>query len=309
MASNQELFANGLAANQKVIEANYMAHREALWPAAWGPDGRGAGTLRLHRSCSVKPLRPIRSIQSLVDRFYNDSFLAAVYDAWHPRAARDDYDFYLPRIMAANSVLDVGCGTGTLLHEARKAGHPGRLCGIDPAPGVLDRARKHSDIEWVLGYLQSQDWVAQFDLIVMTGHAFQSMASDEEQRDFVVAVRRALVAGGRFAFELRNPLARAWECWTPENAVSVEGPGGSSVLITTELVSGFNGRTITFTHTFSGEHPSLPQVSQSTLRFLDADALRKLLEDAGLRIEQQFGDFDGRAPSPTSPEIITFAMH
>ncbi|MER9237312.1 hypothetical protein NKI56_36160 [Mesorhizobium sp. M0622] len=47
MASNQELFANGLAANQKVIEANYMAHREALWPAAWGPDGRGAGTLRL----------------------------------------------------------------------------------------------------------------------------------------------------------------------------------------------------------------------------------------------------------------------
>ena len=28
MASNQELFANGLAAYQKVIEANYMAHRE-----------------------------------------------------------------------------------------------------------------------------------------------------------------------------------------------------------------------------------------------------------------------------------------
>ena len=27
MASSQELFANGLAAYQKVIEANYMAHR------------------------------------------------------------------------------------------------------------------------------------------------------------------------------------------------------------------------------------------------------------------------------------------
>jgi hypothetical protein len=28
MASNQELFANGLAANQKVIDGNYMAHRK-----------------------------------------------------------------------------------------------------------------------------------------------------------------------------------------------------------------------------------------------------------------------------------------
>ncbi|MER9243590.1 hypothetical protein [Mesorhizobium sp. M0633] len=37
MASDHKLFANGLAANQKVIEANYMAHREALCPAARGP--------------------------------------------------------------------------------------------------------------------------------------------------------------------------------------------------------------------------------------------------------------------------------
>ncbi|MES0032962.1 hypothetical protein NKJ73_15070 [Mesorhizobium sp. M0074] len=43
MASDHELFANGLAANQKVIEANYMAHREALWPAAWSPRAEGPG--------------------------------------------------------------------------------------------------------------------------------------------------------------------------------------------------------------------------------------------------------------------------
>ncbi|MES0155181.1 methyltransferase domain-containing protein [Mesorhizobium sp. M0018] len=73
----------------------------------------------------------------MVDHLFADPYLAAVYDAWHPRSARDDYDFYLPRILTADAVLDVGCGTGTLLHEARLAGHSGRLCGIDPAPGVL----------------------------------------------------------------------------------------------------------------------------------------------------------------------------
>src|SRR5206468_3108943 len=106
---------------------------------------------------------------------------------------------------AADSVLDVGCGTGTLLHEARQARHSGRLCGIDPASGMLSRARRRTDIEWVLGSLQSASFTAEFDLIVMTGHAFQAIINDEELQDFLVAVRSALAPGGSFAFETRNP--------------------------------------------------------------------------------------------------------
>ncbi|TGQ71273.1 MAG: class I SAM-dependent methyltransferase [Mesorhizobium sp.] len=242
-----------------------------------------------------------------VDRFYDDTFLSAVYDAWHPRTVRDDYDFYLPHILKANAVLDVGCGTGTLLQEARKAGHSGRLCGIDPAPGVLERARAYPGIEWVLGELQDQDWEHRFDLVVMTGHAFQAIVSNSDLQSFVASVSKSLVPGGVFAFETRNPAARPWKRWTPENTASVAVPDGTSVLITTELDSDFDGQTVTFTHTFSGNHPSLPMQSRSTLRFLNTDALQTLIEDAGLRIEQQFGDFDGSTPTPTSPEIITLA--
>jgi len=49
--------------------------------------------------------------------------------------------------------LDVGCGTGALLHQARESSHCGRLCGLDPADGMLKQARARSDIEWVLGDL------------------------------------------------------------------------------------------------------------------------------------------------------------
>lgn len=244
----------------------------------------------------------------MADRLFEDAFLAGVYDAWHPRSARTDYDFYLPHIMAADAVLDVGCGTGTLLNDARAAGHAGRLCGIDPAPGMLERARARSDIEWVLGELPSQTWDARFDLIVMTGHAFQAIVGDDELRDFVAAVRRALVPGGRFAFETRNAAARAWEQWTPRNATNVTAPDGTVVTIATQVIAPFDGATVTFTHTFSGDHPSLPQVSRSTLRFLDAGPLRTLLTDAGIRIEQQFGAFDGSPLTATSPEIVTFAV-
>lgn len=244
----------------------------------------------------------------MVDRFFADEYLAGVYDAWHPRNVRDDYDFYLPRILAAKSVLDIGCGTGTLLREARQTGHKGRLCGIDPASAMLDRAREHTNIEWVLGSLQSARFTAEFDLIVMTGHAFQAIVEDEELRGFLVAVRSALARGGCFAFETRSPGARAWEQWAQEPPVTVKGPDGCEVRITTEVTAPFDGRTVTFIHIFTGKHQSLPQVSESTLRFLDIETLRGMLEEAGLRIERQFGDFDGTDLRSDSPEIITLAV-
>jgi hypothetical protein len=50
-----------------------------------------------------------------------------------------------------------------------------------------------------------------------------------------------------------------------------------------------------------------PQVSRSTLRFLDPVTLGAFLSGAGLAIEAQFGDWNGDPLTETSPEIITFA--
>jgi ubiquinone/menaquinone biosynthesis C-methylase UbiE len=61
-------------------------------------------------------------------------------------------------VMSAKAVLDVGCGTGALLHRARIEGHKGRLCGLDPARGMIEQARRRSDVEWVLGDLASVAW-------------------------------------------------------------------------------------------------------------------------------------------------------
>src|SRR5688500_7593095 len=94
--------------------------------------------------------------KAMPDRHFSDPRLAALYDLFC--AGRPDFDFYLPLVMSAGSVLDVGCGTGALLHLARQAGHTGRLCGLDPADGMLQRAQKRSDIEWVHGTLASARW-------------------------------------------------------------------------------------------------------------------------------------------------------
>ena len=152
-----------------------------------------------------------------------------------PPTRRDDFAFYLPLVRCARAVLDVGCGTGALLHLA-EGRSPRAAVRVDPASGMLAQARDRTDIEWVLGDLSSVVWDHEFDLIVMTGHAFQELIGDDEIGAALAAIRRALVDD-----------------------------------------------------------------------FLDPDALSSFLADAGLAIEEQFGDWTREPLTGASPEIITIA--
>ncbi|HEY6427789.1 MAG TPA: class I SAM-dependent methyltransferase [Acidimicrobiales bacterium] len=113
-----------------------------------------------------------------MDLLFADPDLAVLYDTFCE--GRPDFGFYLPLVMSAGSVLDVGCGAGELLRLARRSGHGGRLVGLDPAMAMLDVAKaEQPDIEWVRGDLMSTSLSGRFDLVVMTGHAFQVFLEDD----------------------------------------------------------------------------------------------------------------------------------
>jgi SAM-dependent methyltransferase len=242
----------------------------------------------------------------MVDRQFSDARLAALYDALQPPEQRTDFAFYLPLIMASERVLDVGCGTGALLRLARDRGHEGRLVGLDPGAGMLEQARTCADIEWVLGDLTSVTWDAAFDLVVMTGHAFQVLLDDAEIERALRAIRRALASGGRFAFETRNPTARAWESWTPANGVDFVAADGVPVRWESDVQEVTADR-VRFLTTFSSPTWDAPDHSESTLRFLDAAGVSRFLEAADLDAAERYGDFDRSPMTATSPEIITIA--
>ena len=105
---------------------------------------------------------------------YQHAQIAELYDLFNSRA--EDTDFYLSLAGAARpcSVLDLGCGTGTLCCGLAERGH--RVTGVDPAAAMLAVARKktHAErVEWVECSAQNYRSDRHFDLIVMTGHAFQ----------------------------------------------------------------------------------------------------------------------------------------
>jgi ubiquinone/menaquinone biosynthesis C-methylase UbiE len=240
----------------------------------------------------------------MLSPMYPDDEAAALYDvinAWGPSD-----DFYLSLVMSADAVLDVGCGTGSMLRRARLAGHTGRLCGLDPDPAMLRVARRRSDVEWVSGTAASMEWDGEFDLAVMMGHAFQILVGDDELRTSLRAIHRALAEAGHFAFETRNPVARAWERWHPSNAMEVVDPSGRAIRISHEVVS-VVGDIVTFTETTADADGNPLRVHRASLRFLDAEALDRFLSDAGFEVEARYGDWSREPFEATSPEIITIA--
>jgi SAM-dependent methyltransferase len=236
---------------------------------------------------------------------YDDTYLAELYD--HLNSWSADYDFYLGLIRDAGAVLDVGCGTGTLLHRARAEGHTGRLVGLDPARAMLERARVRTDVEWVHGDPTTATWEGAFELAVMTGHAFQELLTDEETATALAAVRRALTPDGMFAFETRNPADRAWESWNPDNARQARDPDGVPLTQTHQAEPPTPDGLVPLTTTFTSPALPAPRRYHGYLRFLTAGQLDAFLQRAGLTVAERYGDWDRSPFTPASPEIITLA--
>ena len=184
--------------------------------------------------------------------------------------------------------------------------HAGRLCGVDPDPAMLELARRRSDVEWLAGTAASISFDGGFDLAVMMGHAFQCLVDDDELRASLAAIRHALVDGGRFAFETRNPSARAWEQWSATTLRAVD-PSDMPVHVSYDIEA-VVGDLVTFTETTSDRDLRPLRVDRATLRFLGVDELDGFLGDAGFLVEARYGGWEREPLADDSAEIVIVAV-
>ncbi len=233
------------------------------------------------------------------DNHYINPKLAALYDldsGWGV-----DRDFYLSLAHSPpEDILDLGCGTGLVCRAYASKGH--NVTGADPAAAMLDvgRAKENGDkIEWVHTKAQNFASPKKFDLVIMTGHAFQVLLTDDDVRKVFTTVRAHLKHDGKFVFESRNPAIDWQSKWNYTETLPL--PDGSIVEETRHFLGMDQGKmTFDLRYRFADETLS----SQSELRFWTRKEIEKHLATASLQVEALLGDWTGKPFEEHDQEMI-----
>jgi ubiquinone/menaquinone biosynthesis C-methylase UbiE len=108
----------------------------------------------------------------------------------------------LAQLQPGEAVLDVGCGTGALALEAyKRVGATGRVCGIDPGPQQVARARSKAEraslpIDFQIGVIEQLAFPDQsFDVVLST--LMMHHLPDDLKRLGLAEIARVLKPGGR----------------------------------------------------------------------------------------------------------------
>jgi ubiquinone/menaquinone biosynthesis C-methylase UbiE len=111
-------------------------------------------------------------------------------------------------ISSGQSVLDVGCGTGTLALTAKEVvGLSGRVSGIDPAHEMIEAAKKkadraESDVEFRVGAVEALPFPdCAFD-VVLSSLMLHHLPEDVMHRGFAEMARVLKPGGTVFAVDL-----------------------------------------------------------------------------------------------------------
>jgi SAM-dependent methyltransferase len=186
----------------------------------------------------------------------------------------------------AGSVLDVGCGTGTL--ACLLAGRGIDVTGVDPAAASLEiaRAKPGADaVRWLHGDATTLP-ALEADLATMTGNVAQVFLTDEEWAATLTGVRAALRAGGRLVFETRDPARQAWLRWTREQSFTrIEIPGIGPVQSWHEL-GDVTSQLVSFRSVVVFESDGAVMESDSTLRFRERGEIAETLAAGGYRLDE-----------------------
>ena len=202
-------------------------------------------------------------------------------------------------------MLDLGCGTGQL---AARLAEGRAVVGVDPAEAMLEIARRRPGgrrAGWVRSDARRVRLGRRFDLVLLTGHAFQVFLTDRDQEAVLSTIARHLDPAGRFIFDTRNPAAEAWRDWVPERSRRrLRHPGLGGVEAWNDATHDKTTGIVTYQTHYrvlgSGQRFS----AFSRIRFTSREALAARLDNAGLAVEAWLGDWKGGVFDPASPEII-----
>ena len=129
------------------------------------------------------------------------------------RTAENSASYLLPHLRAGQSLLDVGCGPGTITADLALLVAPGEVVGLDAAADVVAQAHDHArglglpNVRFEVGDLYDLPYPdGAFDVI----HLHQVLQHVADPAGALIALRRVLAADGVLAARDSDYAAFTW---------------------------------------------------------------------------------------------------
>ena len=187
-------------------------------------------------------------------------------------------------------VLELACGSGRLTVELAQNGID--IVGADLSATMLDAARAKAEaaglaVEFLHADMRSFDFGRRFSTILIPGNSLLHLLTIDDLKKCLACVQRHLVDGGRLVFDISkwdlSVLARE-----PETRYPVLTAGQITVEEMAHYDSASQVRHISWF--FSVVDAPDYRVARYDLRVIFPEELLLLLECAGFRLEERYGE-------------------
>ena len=236
---------------------------------------------------------------------YFDSW-ADIYD-WVFAWKRDDVQFYVEQARhSGGPVLELGSGTGRVAIPIAQAGI--EIVGLESSIAMLREARRKTSGAsaasagvplWVEGDMADFSLGRKFELVIIPFRGFLSLLSVEEQMDCLRCIRGHLAPGGKLIFDVFVPDLDMLtdDGSTPFHFEDVPHPDLDRRLVIWHQNRFDNHNQINNARTIIEEVDSGGEVvrrlyREFQIRYMHRFETQHLLELAGFRVEELYGDFE-----------------
>jgi SAM-dependent methyltransferase len=212
------------------------------------------------------------------------------------------------------AVLELACGTGRLTIPIAHSGV--EIVGLDMSPSMLAHARAKAkragvEIAFVAGDCRAFELGRKFALIFMAFNSMQHLHDYDSLAALFRCVRKHLVEGGRFIFDVFNPrmgfLARDPEQRWPER--EYEDPDGKGTIVLEHTMRYDDAAQVNhlkwyFSRRSANRIKRDFRVEDLHMRCFFPQELDLMVRSQGFEIVEKFGNFERKAFASGDPKQV-----